>query len=140
MQQLRIFLDIHELWRQIDPDGPIAQRRARYKSRRITGVIKLFAMPDYRNQDLNPTEASCRVLEEYRALPRDMPRDQMTEQQKSLGIQAKIENFRITFFGHNTSDTRRYFLKLELYHIYLQKRGQWLTGKLSSYFSTEIHL
>jgi hypothetical protein len=26
MQQLRIFLDLHELWRQIDPDSPTAQR------------------------------------------------------------------------------------------------------------------
>ena len=53
MQQLRIFLEIHELWRQIDPDGPMAKR----------------------------------VLEEYKALPRDMPREQLTEQGKCLGSQ-----------------------------------------------------
>ena len=29
-------------------------------------------------------EAARRVLEEYKALPKDMPRDQMTEQQKNL--------------------------------------------------------
>ncbi|CAK9090743.1 Uncharacterized protein SCF082_LOCUS42787 [Durusdinium trenchii] len=61
MQQLRIFLDIHELWRQIDPDGPTAQR----------------------------------VLEEYKALPKDMPRDQMTEQQKFHRFVGDILKLRI---------------------------------------------
>lgn len=56
MQQLRIFLEIHELWRQIDPDGPMAKR----------------------------------VLEEYKALPRDMPREQLTEQGKCLGSQPAL--------------------------------------------------
>ena len=55
MQQLRIFLEIHELWRQIDPDGPMAKW----------------------------------VLEEYKALPRDLPREQLTEQGKCLGQHKK---------------------------------------------------
>lgn len=48
MHQLRLFLEIHELWRQIDPDSPSASR----------------------------------VLEGYREIPNDYPREQMTDQQK----------------------------------------------------------
>ncbi|CAJ1335623.1 unnamed protein product [Effrenium voratum] len=48
MQQLRIFLDIQELWRLIDPDSPAARR----------------------------------VFDEYKAIPRDLPKDQMSDQQR----------------------------------------------------------
>ncbi|CAE7368479.1 DRC7 [Symbiodinium natans] len=61
MQQLRIFLEIHELWRQIDPDSPTASR----------------------------------VLEGYREIPSDMPREQMSDQQKFYNFVGRILNLRI---------------------------------------------
>ncbi|CAE7605241.1 DRC7 [Symbiodinium sp. CCMP2456] len=52
MHQLRLFLEIQELWRQIDPDSP----------------------------------AASRVLEGYREIPNDYPREQMTDQQKCIAF------------------------------------------------------
>lgn len=83
MQQLRIFLDIHELWRQIDPDGPTAQR----------------------------------VLSEYNSLPRDMPRDQTTDQQRFYRFVGDILKLRIwNRHGSPFFDGRKDYEKEQEHH------------------------
>ena len=84
MHQLRLFLEIHELWRQIDPDSPAASRPESFSALTVLPAVL----------------SRGRVLEGYREIPNDYPREQMTDQQKCIAFElfSRAQQLKVALF------------------------------------------